>query len=85
MSSQHTVTACKIKHSHYIMIATTCEPLEKNTGGKERERGLYCGHKLEIEVELPVKMLNAELSVSGSFRPWSSPSLSLSLSSMMKQ
>lgn len=58
------------------MIATTCEPLEKTAvtsrirrreGERERERGLYCGHKLEIELELPVKRLNAELSVAGSF------------------
>lgn len=58
------------------MIATTCEPLEKTSvtsglkrkRGRERNRrGLYYGHKLEIEFEMPMKRLNTELFVAGSF------------------
>lgn len=79
------------------MIATKCEPLEKKAAvaseirrkGKKRlsEGDCIVGISWR-QFELPVRRLNAELcgwQLHFADRPWSSPSLCLSLSSTMKE
>lgn len=77
-------------HSHYIMITTKCEPVEKaavTSGIRNKDRGREKEEDCIVGIswrrfELPVKRLNAELcgwQPHFADRPWSSPSLSLSL------